>query len=144
MGPEEHYRRLERMYASAPVNKYFAPAMRVSEGKADVTIQVRPDFFHAAHAVHGVLYFKLLDDAAFFAVNSVVRDVFVLTVSFNIYLTRPVSAGELKASGRVVHRSRRLLLAESELVNGEGQEVARGSGVFMPSTIALSPELGYV
>jgi uncharacterized protein (TIGR00369 family) len=144
MEPEEHYRRLERMYASAPVNKYFAPIMHVSEGQADVAIQVRPDFFHAAHAVHGVLYFKLLDDAAFFAVNSVVRDVFVLTVSFNIYLTRPVSAGELKASGRIVHRSQRLFLAESELVNGEGREVARGSGVFMRSTIALSPELGYV
>ena len=141
MESEEHHRRLERMYASAPVNKYFAPSMRVSEGKADVTIQVRPDFFHA---VHGVLYFKLLDDAAFFAVNSVVRDVFVLTVSFNIYMTRPVSAGELKASGRVVHRSRRLFLAESELVNAEGQEIARGSGVFMRSTIALSPEVGYV
>lgn len=144
VGPEEHYRRLERMYASAPINNYFAPAMRVSEGKADVTIQVRPDFFHAAHAVHGVLYFKLLDDAAFFAVNSLVHDVFVLTVSFNIYLTRPVSAGALKASGRVAHRARRLYLAESELVNGEGQEIARGSGVFMRSMITLSPELGYV
>jgi uncharacterized protein (TIGR00369 family) len=144
LGPEEHYRRLERMYASAPINKYFAPSMHVSEGRADVIIKVRPDFFHAAHAVHGVLYFKLLDDAAFFAVNSLVHDVFVLTVSFNVYMTRPVSAGELKASGRVVHRARRLLLAESGLVNGEGQEVARGSGVFMRSTIALSPELGYV
>jgi uncharacterized protein (TIGR00369 family) len=144
VGPEEHYRRLERMYASAPVNVYFAPSMHVSEGAAEVSITVRPDFFHAAHAVHGVVYFKLLDDAAFFAVNSLVRDVFVLTVSFNVYMTRPVSAGELKASGRVVHRSRRLFLAESELVNGEGQEVARGSGVFMRSTIALSPELGYV
>lgn len=113
MESEEHHRRLERMYASAPVNNYFAPIMHVSEGKADVTIKVRPDFFHAAHAVHGVLYFKLLDDAAFFAVNSLVRDVFVLTVSFNIYLTRPVSAGELKASGRIVHRSRRLFIAES-------------------------------
>ncbi len=132
------------MYASAPINKYFAPSMHVSEGRAEVIVKVRPDFFHAAHAVHGVLYFKLLDDAAFFAVNSLVHDVFVLTVSFNVYMTRPVSAGELKASGRVVHRARRLLLAESELVNGEGQEVARGSGVFMRSTIALSPELGYV
>jgi len=132
------------MYASAPVNKYFAPSMQVSEGKADVTIQVRPDFFHAAKAVHGVVYFKLLDDAAFFAVNSLVHDVFVLTVSFNIYMTRPVSAGELKASGRVVHRARRFFLAESELVNGKGQEIARGSGVFMRSTIVLSPELGYL
>ena len=132
------------MYAAAPINNYFAPAMHVSEGRAEVIIKVRPDFFHAAHAVHGVVYFKLLDDAAFFAVNSLVRDVFVLTVSFNIYMTRPVSAGELKATGRVVHRSRRLFIAESELMNGEGQEVARGSGVFMRSTIALSPELGYV
>jgi acyl-coenzyme A thioesterase PaaI-like protein len=73
-----------------------------------------------------------------------VPDVFVLTVSFNIYLTRPVSAGELKATGRVVHRSQRLFIAESELLNAEGQEVARGSGAFMRSTIALSPELGYV
>jgi uncharacterized protein (TIGR00369 family) len=143
VGPEEHYRRLERMYASAPINNYFAPTMRVSEGRADVAIQVRPDFFHAAKAVHGLVYFKLLDDAAFFAVNSIVHDVFVLTVSFNIYLTRPVSAGALKASGRVVHRARRLYLAESELLNDDGQEIARGSGVFMRSTIALSPELGY-
>ena len=132
------------MYASAPVNQYFAPSMHVSEGRAEVIIKVRPDFFHAAHAVHGVLYFKLLDDAAFFAVNSLVHDVFVLTVSFNIYLTRPVSEGELKASGRVVHRSQRLFIAESELTNAEGQEIARGNGVFMRSTIELSPELGYV
>jgi uncharacterized protein (TIGR00369 family) len=144
LSPEEHHRRLERMYASAPVNVYFSPSMQVSEGRADVTIKVRPDFFHAAKAVHGLVYFKLLDDAAFFAVSSLVRDVFVLTVSFNIYMTRPVSAGELHASGRVVHRARRLFIAESELMNGEGQEIARGSGVFMRSTIALSPEVGYI
>lgn len=132
------------MYAAAPVNNYFAPSMHVSGGQADVTITARPDFFHAANAVHGLVYFKLLDDAAFFAVSSLVPDVFVLTVSFNIYLTRPVSAGELKATGRVVHRSQRLFIAESELLNAEGQEIARGSGAFMRSTIALSPELGYV
>jgi acyl-coenzyme A thioesterase PaaI-like protein len=44
---------------------------------------------------------------------------------------------------RVVHRSRRLFVAESELVDSDGREVARGSGTFMPSAIPLSPELGY-
>jgi acyl-coenzyme A thioesterase PaaI-like protein len=34
---------------------------------------------HSIHAVHGSVYFKALDDAAFFAVNSLVEDVFVLT-----------------------------------------------------------------
>lgn len=143
MTREEHYRKLERMYASAPVNEYYAPTMRVSEGRTELIIPVRPDFFHVAGAVHGSVYFKALDDAAFFAVNSLVDDVFVLTVSFNVYLTRPISEGEMKATGRVVHRSRRLFVAESELADSEGQEIARGSGIFMRSTIPLSPELGY-
>ena len=131
------------MYASAPVNEYYAPTMRVSEGRAEVTIPVRPDFFHAGGAVHGLVYFKALDDAAFFAVHSLVDDVFVLTVSFNLYLTRPISEGEMKATGRVVHRSRRFFVAESVLVDSDGREIARGSGTFMPSNIPLSPEVGY-
>jgi uncharacterized protein (TIGR00369 family) len=146
---EEHYRKLERMYASAPINDFFQPVMRVSEGQAVVTTQVRRDFFHAANAVHGALYLKMLDDAAFFAVNSLVTDVFVLTVSLNAYLVRPVSEGELKAVGRVVHRSRRLYVAESQLTDSDGKEIARGSGTSparlwrVPSDIPLSPEIGY-
>ena len=141
---EDHYRKLERMYASAPVNEYYGPRIQVSEGRAEVIIPVRPDFFHAAGAVHGMVYFKALDDAAFFAVNSLVENVFVLTVSFNVYFTRPVSEGEMKATGRVVHRSRRLYLAESNLVDSRGREVARGSGTFVRSSMSLSPEIGYV
>jgi len=140
---DEHYRKLERMYASAPINDFFQPVMRVSEGEAVVTTQVRRDFFHAANAVHGALYFKMLDDAAFFAVNSLVTDTFVLTVSLNAYLVRPVSEGEVQAVGRVVHRSRRLYVAESQLTDSDGKEIARGSGTFVPSDIALSPEIGY-
>jgi uncharacterized protein (TIGR00369 family) len=140
---DKHYRKLESMYASGPVNDYYAPKLQVSKGVAEVTIRVRPDFFHAAGGVHGSVYFKALDDAAFFAVNSLVKDVFVLTVSFNVYLTRPISEGEMKAIGRVVHRSRRLFLAEAELADSNGREIGRGSGTFMRSTIALSPKLGY-
>ena len=139
----EHFRRLERMYASAPINQYYRPSMHIEEGTAEVVIPVRDDFFHAAHAVHGVVYFKLLDDAAFFAANSLVPDVFVLTVSLTSYLTRPVTTGEMRATGRVVHQSRRLLIADAEVVDGEGRQLARGTGTFMPSTIPLTPEIGY-
>ena len=143
MPNDEHYRKLERMYASAPINAFFQPVMRVSQGQAVVTTTVRRDFFHAANAVHGALYLKMLDDTAFFAVNSLVDDVFVLTVSLNAYLVRPVTDGELKAVGRVVHRSRRLYVAESQLTDSDGREIARGSGTFVPSDIILSPEIGY-
>lgn len=141
---EEHFRKLERMYHGAPINQFYQPTIRVSEGATELDVPLRPDFFHAAHAVHGSVYFKALDDAAFFAVSSVVPDVFVLTASFTIYLTRPVTEGTLRASGRVVHRARSVFLAEAELRDGQQRLVARGSGSFMRSAIALTPEVGYV
>ena len=141
---EEHFRKLERMYAAAPINEFFAPSLRVSEGLAEVSIGIRPELFHSARALHGSVYFKALDDAAFFAVNSLVNDVFVLTVSFTIYLVMPVTAGVVTAKGRVVHKSRSVMLAEAELHDQTGRQVARGSGSFMRSSIPLSAEIGYV
>lgn len=140
---ESHYRKLERMYMGAPVNEYFRPTISITEGEAEVRVAVRREFFHAAHAVHGSVYFKALDDATFFAANSLVEDVFVLTTSFNIYLLRPVADGEVVARGRVVSRSRRLYLAEGVLEDARGREIARGSGAFMPSTLVLGDLGGY-
>jgi uncharacterized protein (TIGR00369 family) len=140
----EHFRRLERMYAAAPINEYFAPRLHIPEaGVAELRLTLRADFFHAAGAVHGAVYFKALDDATFFAANSLVEDAFVLTVSFNLYLTRPVKEGEVVARGRVVSRSKRLYLAEGVLEDERGREIARGSGAFMPSGIALDAAIGY-
>jgi uncharacterized protein (TIGR00369 family) len=139
----EHFRKLERLYQGAPINAFYRPTLTVSRGAAELVIPVRAEFLHAAHAVHGSVYFKALDDAAFFAVNSLVLDVFVLTASFNLYLTRPVTGGTLRAAGRVVHTSRNLFLAESELFDAEGRAVGRGSGSFMRSTIALGADVGY-
>jgi uncharacterized protein (TIGR00369 family) len=143
MASEEHFRRLERLYAAAPTNEYYRPEIRISEGRAEVAVRVRPEFFHAAGAVHGSVYFKLLDDAAYFAVNSLVEDVMVLTTQFNLYLLRPVTEGEMWAAGRVVQASRRLFVAESELVDERGKPVARGSGTFLRSEIRLDEGVRY-
>ena len=140
---DDHFRRLERMYLAAPANEYFRPEIRIDDGTAEVRLAVRPDFFHAASAVHGSVYFKLLDDATFFAASSLVDDVFVLTASFNIYFLRPVSSGSMRARGTIVSRSRRLLIGEGVLVDDEDREIARGTGTFMPSKVALDEKLGY-
>ncbi|HEX7020101.1 MAG TPA: PaaI family thioesterase [Gemmatimonadaceae bacterium] len=140
---DEHYRKLEQMYLAAPTNEYYRPAIRITDRAAEIRIQVRRDFFHAANAVHGSVYFKALDDATFFAANSVVEDVFVLTASFNLYLLRPVSEGEIVARGTLVSRTKRLLVAEGVLTDDRGREIARGSGTFVPSGIALAPDIGF-
>jgi uncharacterized protein (TIGR00369 family) len=140
---ETHFQKLTRMYLGAPINRYFTPRIAISRGQAVVTIPVREEFHHAAAAVHGAVYFKALDDAAFFAANSLVDDVFVLTVAFTVHFTRPVREGTITATGRVVHQSRRMLIADVEAVDSAGRIVARGTGTFMRSEIPLTPEIGY-
>ena len=47
------------------------------------------------------------------------------------------------AEGRWVSGRRRVLVAESWLLDEEGEEVGRGTGTFMRSRIALSGLPGY-
>jgi uncharacterized protein (TIGR00369 family) len=134
---EDHWRNLERLYLSAPTNAYYAPKIRIGDRTCEIEIAARREFHHAADAVHGSVYFKMLDDAAFFAANSVVNDVLVLTSDFTIHLLRPVAEGILRAKGRLIHAGARQLLAESQLY-GSGEELlAHGVGTFVRSRIAL-------
>lgn len=143
-GSPDHWRRLERMYLTrATINEYFKPGLEVGDGKAEVRIEVDPKFFHAAGAVHGSVYFKAMDDAAFFAANSVVEDVFVLTTNFNIHLLRPVTEGTLIAKGTLVSETRSLLIADAELEDENGRLLGRGTGTFMKSRMLLADVPGY-
>lgn len=139
-----HFETLIAMYSAAPINQWFRPRITIpEEGRAEIELPVREEFHHAAQAIHGSVYFKALDDATFFAVQSMVTDCFVLTSSFQLYFLRPVSDGHLIARGHVVSRSKRLYIAEGVVLDSRGKEVARGSGTFMPSSIQLGPALGY-
>jgi len=141
---KEHYIKLENMMHSAPFVQLTGARVNISEGESVITLPVEEKFFHAAGAMHGALYFLALDNAAFFAANSIVEDVFVLTVSFNTYITRPVSSGMVTARGKVVNRTASVLIAESVLFDSSNNEIARGSGSFFRSKVKLLPEIGYV
>jgi uncharacterized protein (TIGR00369 family) len=144
-GADQHYRALERLYASAPVNAKFASALHIpGEGRSRLTFTVTPEDYHAAGAAHGTIYFKMLDDAAFYAANTLATDRFLLTTSFNLHFTKPVRSGTIIAEGRWVSGRRRVFVAEARLVDAEGEEIGRGTGTFMRSRIALSSLPGYV
>ena len=143
MKRDKHYVDLENMYLSAPINTIYKPRIDVSEGQSEIEIELNESYFHAAGAVHGSVYFKMLDDAAFFAANSLEREVFVLTTSFTIYLTRPVSSGSMRSIGKVVNTTKSQFIAESIGYNSEGKEIARGSGVFVRGKFKLAEALGY-
>ncbi|MEO1046556.1 MAG: PaaI family thioesterase [Pseudomonadota bacterium] len=143
-GAAAHFRSLESLYASAPVNDLFDSRLTIIEtGRSVIDFAVTPGLYHAAGAAHGTVYFKMLDDAAFYAANSLVSDRFLLTTAFNLHFTRPVREGRVRAEGHWVSGKRRVLVAESRLVDEEGEEIARGTGTFMRSHIELSSLDGY-
>jgi uncharacterized protein (TIGR00369 family) len=140
---DDHHRKLERMYLAAPINRIYQPGITIREGECEITCEARPELHHAAGGVHGSVYFKMLDDAAFFAFASVVRDVFVLTASFHVSLLRPIGVGTMRAAGRVVRASSTISVAEAVLYDPDGKEAARGVGDFARSRMPLDPKFGY-
>ena len=107
-GAQGHFRALERLYAQAPINRLFSSRLEIGEpGMARIFFDVDERYYHAAGAVHGTAYFKMLDDAAFYAANSLV------------------------------------FVADSRLIDSEGEEIARGTGTFMRSHIPLASLPGY-
>ena len=143
-GADLHYRALERLYASAPVNTLFTSHLSITgEGRSRIGFDVTPAVFHAAGAAHGTIYFKMLDDAAFYAANSLTTDRFLLTTSFNLHFTKPVREGQVVAEGRWVSGRKRVFVAEARLIDANGEEIGRGTGTFMRSHIALSGLPGY-
>ena len=141
---DAHYRRLEALYRSAPINRLFASDLRIiAPGQAELRFTVDETSFHAANAAHGTLYFKMMDDVAFYAANSLISDRFLLTTAFNLHFTKPMRSGDAIAEGRWISGKRRVFVAEARIVDSEGEECARGTGTFLRSHIALSGLDGY-
>jgi uncharacterized protein (TIGR00369 family) len=128
---------------TAAINDYFRPDITIGRGEAEIRMAVDPKFFHAAGAVHGSVYFKAMDDAAFFAATSIVEDVLMLTTSFNTHLVRRVSEGVLIAEGHVVSATRRLVVADAELTDDRNRLLGRGTGSFTRSRKKLRGIPGY-
>lgn len=141
---DEHYRRLEAMYLGAPINtQFFLPTISIAEGSAEINMPLTTAHHHAAGSAHGAVLFKMVDDAAFFAAQSLVTDRFVVTSDLQIRFVRPGLTGTLKAVGRVKHASRRVVLAEADVFDEDGRLLATGTGSFMTSRVLLKDVPAY-
>ncbi len=144
MNKIHHYRALENMYAAAPINQIFQPVMEVSEGRSEIHITVSEKFHHSAGGVHGSVYFKMLDDAAFFAANALEYTYFVLTKKFTTQFTRPIATGTMTAIGEIIEQNEHEFLAESVLYDANGREIGQGDGVFVCGRLPLVGAKGYL
>ena len=140
---ELHFRKLERMYYAAPINEIFPPTLNVAYGTASLSMAISPTFHHAGGASHGLVYFKMLDDCTYFAANSTVADVFLLTAKFELSFLKPIVDGTVRAVANVDSNDGKYIVASGELFDDDGACVGRGTGTFARSKIKLTPTVHY-
>ena len=97
------------MYLGANVNTnyYQSTQVNISKESCSIELDISPKYYHALNAVHGSVYFKLLDDSAFFAAQSVIPIYFVLTSHFELDLLKPITNGRIKAVGSLISKEGR-------------------------------------
>jgi uncharacterized protein (TIGR00369 family) len=136
-----HFHLLEKLFAKARINTKLYPTAKidVSKGACIIHLDITNSYHHGMEAVHGSVYFKMLDDAAYFAANSVVEDCYLLTTNFNIHMLRPIASGKIKASGSLRMKSRHLWIADAVLHDQNGKEIAYGTGHFSKSNTPITP-----
>jgi acyl-coenzyme A thioesterase PaaI-like protein len=138
-----HCRKLESMYLNAPCNAHYRSGIRISDGEAEVVVRVRDDLLDAAGSVHASIIQGAMSDAALFAANSIVPKELMRSTGFNILFTGSVAAGALVARGRIIGITEDRWLTEAVALDGEGNELGRGTGTFVKSDVPLSSDIGY-
>lgn len=132
------------MYNAAPIHNFYQNIeLQMSEKAAKIILPIDERYFHAGMSAHGSVYFKLLDDAAYFACQSVILDNFIVTTAFNTQLLRPITSGIIHAEGKMEFESNQMYSASSKLYDEKGRLCGSGHGQFLKSRVELSSVEGY-
>ena len=132
-----HLKNLIKMYSIAPINKFYKPKMSLSLGSSTIEMKIKRKFFHTGQSVHGSVYFKMLDDAAYFASQTHEKEFFLYTVNFEVNFIKTVSKEVIISKGKLLKKSSNKLISKAILYGCNGEEIGYGKGIFVKSNILL-------
>jgi uncharacterized protein (TIGR00369 family) len=101
-----------------------------ADGNSEVVLALADAHLNTWHVAHGGVTMTLADSALATAARSLADDgVGVVTVEMKVNFMQP-GRGELRAYGRVLHRSTTMAYCEGEIRDSEGHFVAKALGTF--------------
>ena len=100
------------------------------DGASEIVLPLEERHMNTWSIAHGGVTMTLADIALAMAARSVAADgVGVVTVEMKVNFMQP-GRGELRATGRVLHRSTTMAYCEGEIRDSEGHFVAKALGTF--------------
>ncbi len=102
------------------------------DGKARLTMEVRPDMLNGAGWLQGGVYVALADEAIALALYTLLAEnEEIATIDEHTSFIKGVNAGMVAATGRVIRKGRRVAFAEGEVRSaGGGILLSRTSASF--------------
>jgi uncharacterized protein (TIGR00369 family) len=98
------------------------------DGCTTVEMEATRKHWNPMNTLHGGVYCDLADIAMGFSfLTTLNKDELFTTVDLRINYLKPVSTGKLIASSKIIKRGKRLGYVECEIVNDQGELVAKAS-----------------
>jgi uncharacterized protein (TIGR00369 family) len=120
----------EHALESPFVDHLGARLVAAADGASEVVLPLGEPHLNAWQVAHGGVTMTLADIALATAARSLADDgVGVVTVEMKVNFMQP-GRGELRAYGRVLHRSTTMAYCEGEVRDSEGHFVAKALGTF--------------
>src|ERR1700739_4367495 len=126
--PQQSGARSVPMVESPFLDHLGVQVVSAMDGACEVVLPLAPDHMNTWAVAHGGVTMTLADVALAMAARSLAADgVGVVTVEMKVNFMQP-GRGELRASGRVLHRSTTMAYCEGEIRDTEGHFVAKALG----------------
>jgi uncharacterized protein (TIGR00369 family) len=120
----------EHAIESPFVDHLGAHLVAAADGASEVVLALAESHLNAWQVAHGGVTMTLADIALATAARSLADDgVGVVTVEMKVNFMQP-GRGELRAYGRVLHRTTTMAYCEGEVRDSEGHFVAKALGTF--------------
>lgn len=131
--PSVDYAKLAFEMEESPFHKWLGlKVVRADPESVEVAVPWRDEFFAQVERVylHGGVLASLVDLTADFAIAA--RSGRALpTIDLRIDYHRPVSGGEVRATGTVIKAGRTITTAEARVYDAKGALVASGRGAYL-------------
>jgi uncharacterized protein (TIGR00369 family) len=128
-----HLENLKERVRRSPFHQWAGlELVSIGDGRAELTMELRPQHFNPQGIVHGGIITALADTAIGLALRSQLRPGLThRTAQLNVHFLAKGEGSRLVGRGRSVHLGQRMGYGESEVLDGQGRLLARASGTFI-------------
>jgi uncharacterized protein (TIGR00369 family) len=104
----------------------------VGQGTSELTLDLEPHHFNPQRIVHGGIISLMADTAIGVALRSrLAAGLTHRTAQLNVHFLRSSDKGRVIARGRALHSGKRMGYGEAEVIDGDGNLLARASATFI-------------